>query len=260
MIHEKNTTHTYYKAGDYAVKLEASNENGTDSKSAKIKVLQPIVQVPLVVNFSSSVTTGYVPLSVQFTDLSQNAASRSWEFGDGAISTEENPTHTYSSAGKSDVNLTATNVNGTDVKSVIITVLEQTVLPVANFSSNTTEGDAPLSVQFTDLSQNALSRSWNFGDGTNSTEQNPTHIYSTAGNYTVNLTATNVNGTDSKLATINVTSLDPDYRVFEKSVPVISWSSPANITYGKALDSTQLNAQKLPFLVPLFIPHHQELY
>ena len=238
---EKDPTHTYYAAGDYTVKLKASNENSTDSKSAKIKVLQPVLPVA---NFRSSTIQGVVPLSVQFTDISQNSLSRIWEFGDGAISTEQNPTHIYSTAGNYIVKLTATNVNGIDVESVLITVLEQTVLPIANFSINTTEGDAPLSVQFTDISQNSLSRSWEFGDGAISTEQNPTHIYYAAGNYIVKLIATNVNGTSLKSAIINVTPLIPEeYRVFEKSIPVISWSSPANITYGTALNSTQLNAK-----------------
>ena len=52
------------------------------------------------------------------------------------------------------------------------------VLPIANFSSNITMGNTPLSVQFTDLSENATEWNWDFGDGTNSTEQNPTHTYS----------------------------------------------------------------------------------
>jgi YVTN family beta-propeller protein/beta propeller repeat protein len=76
--------------------------------------------------------------------------------------------------------------------------------PIVNFSSSVSEGYFPLTVQFTDLSENVTERYWDFGDGTNSTEQNPTHIYSSAGTYLVNLTATNKNGTDSKTATINV--------------------------------------------------------
>ncbi len=75
-------------------------------------------------------------------------------------------------------------------------------LPVANFSVNVTKGYVPLSVQFTDLSENATGWNWDFGDGANSTEQNPTHTYSLAGNYTVNLTVSNANGTASRLATI----------------------------------------------------------
>jgi YVTN family beta-propeller protein len=82
----------------------------------------------------------------------------------------------------------------------------QPVLPVANFSANVTEGYTPLFVQFTDLSRNVTERCWNFGDGTNSTEHNPTHTYSIAGNYTVTLTASNSNGTDTITTEVNVQS------------------------------------------------------
>jgi len=54
------------------------------------------------------------------------------------------------------------------------------------------------------MSQNVNEWNWSFGDGANSTEQNPTHIYSMTGNYTVNLSVANANGTDSKTETINV--------------------------------------------------------
>ena len=78
--------------------------------------------------------------------------------------------------------------------------------PEANFRSNVTQGYAPLSVQFTDLSKNAIGWTWKFGDGATSSEQNPMHTYSTAGNYTVNLTVTNAYGTSTKLSTINVST------------------------------------------------------
>ncbi len=78
------------------------------------------------------------------------------------------------------------------------------VLPVANFSSNVTSGYAPLTVQFTDLSQNAAGWSWSFGDGATSNEQSPLHTYSAAGTYNVNLEVNNANGTASKPATITV--------------------------------------------------------
>ena len=77
-------------------------------------------------------------------------------------------------------------------------------LLVASFSTNVTSGYAPLTVQFTDRSINATRWNWNFGDGINSTQQNPVHTYSEAGNYNVNLTVSNANSTDSKLATISV--------------------------------------------------------
>jgi PKD repeat protein len=79
-------------------------------------------------------------------------------------------------------------------------------LPEANFSCNVTKGYVPLSVQFLDSSLNSTGWNWDFGDGVSSIEQNPLHTYSTTGNYTVNLTVSNDNGTDSKLATITVLS------------------------------------------------------
>lgn len=80
------------------------------------------------------------------------------------------------------------------------------VLPVANLSVNTLEDYAPLSVQFTDLSENATSRNWDFeNDGTiDSSDEIPVYTYIVPGTYTVNLTAANENGTDSKLISINV--------------------------------------------------------
>ena len=89
----------------------------------------------------------------------------------------------------------------------ICTILEEKlepIFPIANFTSNVTAGYAHLDVQFTDLSQNAVSRSWEFGDGDSSINQNPAHTYSASGVYTVNLTVSNVNGSVSKLGTINV--------------------------------------------------------
>lgn len=76
--------------------------------------------------------------------------------------------------------------------------------PVADFSSNVTKGDAPLTVQFTDDSQNAQVLSWSFGDGNMSPDQSPVHTYTTAGTYNVALTASNVKGNNTKIETIFV--------------------------------------------------------
>ncbi|MDQ1253005.1 MAG: tripartite motif-containing protein 71 [Euryarchaeota archaeon] len=79
--------------------------------------------------------------------------------------------------------------------------------PVADFSAFPSSGFAPLKVQFTDQSTGTpTSWNWSFGDESNSTEKNTTHTYSSAGNYTVNLTVSNIKGTDSKLSAINVST------------------------------------------------------
>jgi len=81
---------------------------------------------------------GYSPLVVQFTDLSQNSTGWNWNFGDGAASTGQNPTHIYPKIGTYIVNLTASNGNGTDSKLATITVLQKPVYAyIANMGSNT---------------------------------------------------------------------------------------------------------------------------
>jgi PKD repeat protein len=225
---QPNPTHVYSSVGSYTVNLIASNANGTNSKSAIITVSErPLFPVA---DFSTSVTSGYAPLSVQFTDLSKNAASRSWNFGDGAVSTQTNPAHTYSSAGSYTVTLTVSNNNGTNPKSATITVSERPILPVADFSTNTVSGYAPLSVQFTDLSQYAASRSWNFGDGAVSTQTNPGHTYSSAGSYTVTLTVSNTNGTNPKSAAITVLQR-PIFPVADFSTSVTSGYAPLSVQF-----------------------------
>jgi PKD repeat protein len=71
--------------------------------------------------------------------------------------------------------------------------------PVASFSAKPTSGKAPLTVQFTDKSQNKPDTwQWNFGDGVTSFKQNPLHKYSYPGKYTVTLTVKNKGGSNIK--------------------------------------------------------------
>jgi S-layer protein (TIGR01567 family) len=75
-----------------------------------------------IADFSTNVTSGYAPLSVKFTDLSKNAILWDWNFGDGSISTEQSPAHTFTAAGTYNVNLKASNENGTVSKTATIKV------------------------------------------------------------------------------------------------------------------------------------------
>lgn len=229
---DHDPVHTYFAAGNYSVNLTASNGNGTSSKLATINVQKQPAGVLPVANFSNNLTEGYAPLTVQFTDLSENVTEWKWDFGDGNTSGEQDPKHTFSIPGNYNINLSVSDGNGTDSKLDTITVL-QPILPVANFSSNVTEGYTPLTVQFIDLSENATGISWDFGDGDTSTEKNPVHTYSAAGNYNVNLTISNENGTNSKLDIVTVS---------QPILPVANFSS--NVTEGYApltVDFTDLS-------------------
>jgi len=77
----------------------------------------------------------------------------------------------------------------------------------ADFTAFPSSGNSPLEVTFTDKSKgNPFEWNWDFGDGTNSTEQNPEHTYSTAGNYTVKLTATSAHEIDTNTSEIKVSA------------------------------------------------------
>jgi PKD repeat protein len=207
----RNPSYTYSEAGTYDVTLIVMNsllEMDMVTKVDYITVTGPAGNPPIA-DFSASPTSGEAPLSVQFTDLStNNPTSWSWDFGDGVgTSTLQNPTYTYNAAGTYTVTLTATNAYGSgfETKTNYINVTE---LPVADFEGSPTSGDAPLTVNFTDLSTGSpASWSWDFGDGETSTQQNPSHTYNATGFYTVTLTATNAYGSDvvTKTDYINVT-------------------------------------------------------
>jgi len=100
------------------------------------------------------------------------------------------------------------NENNIDYMPLVIPRAEPVLsLPIANFQTNISQGPAPLSVTFTDLSENIVSRSWDFENDGNidSTGKTEVHVYTVPGTYTVNLTVANEVRAASKLATITVT-------------------------------------------------------
>jgi len=181
----------------------------------------------LIADFTSSVTSGKAPLKVTFTDESTGDPTKwKWDFGDGTTSSVQNPTHKYSEAGSYTVTLTATNNKGSDTVTrtdyIVVTkptaafsntdednvqyidednvqyIDEDTNVLVAQFTSDVTKGSCPLCVKFTDTSTGEPTKwKWDFGDGTTSSKQNPKHEYSKVGCYTVTLTVTNDEGSDT---------------------------------------------------------------
>lgn len=177
------------------------NNGGSSSDEITVTIIENSENVP-VANFAANITNGTTPLTVTFSDQSTNTpTSWQWEFGDGSASTLQNPSYSYNNVGTYTVMLTATNEFGTDTetKTDYIVVTEAGSAPVADFTGNPTSGTAPLTVNFTDQSNNTpTSWQWEFGDGITSTIQNPVHTYNTDGSYSVSLTVSNDYGTDIK--------------------------------------------------------------
>ncbi|AKB51859.1 Chitin binding protein [Methanosarcina barkeri str. Wiesmoor] len=189
-----------------------------------------------VANFTTNVTTGTAPLEVQFTDASTGTVSSySWDFdNDGNVdSTEQNPIYTYAAAGTYTVNLTVSNEDGSDseVKTGYIKVSSpSSAKPVAAFSASPTSGKTPLKVKFTDTSTGSpTSWFWNFGDGSSSFAQNPTHKYSKAGEYTVNLTVKNAKGKNTVTKTEYIKVITKPVANF--SATPTSGKTPLNVAF-----------------------------
>ena len=198
----QNPGHVYPDPGTFTVTLSVSGPAGSDgeTKTSYITVNEP----PPVADFSATPTSGTAPLNVAFTDQSTgDVTSWSWTFGDGGTSTSQNPAHVYNGTGSFTVTLTVSGAGGSDgeTKTSFVSVTSPQA-PVADFSGSPTSGAPPLSVEFTDLSTGDIeSWSWSFGDGGTSTAHNPVHSYASAGTYTVSLTVSGPNGSDSEVKT-----------------------------------------------------------
>ena len=177
-----------------------------------------------VTNFSATPTAGCGPLGVTFTDQSTNNPTFwSWDFGNGQTSSLQNPAVTYATAGSYTVTLIARNASGADVmrKTNFITVYP---FPQASFVSNTAQACAPASIQFTDNSTpgqgTIVSWNWIFGDGSTSTQQNPSHSYTQPGYYSVALTVQNSSGCSNSVSNARflriINGIQPNF-VFNQS-------------------------------------------
>jgi PKD repeat protein len=196
----QNPDHVYHEPGSYDVTLTASDAYTTISHTKKNYIT--VINSPQA-DFRADQTKGITPFTVKFTDITKGNPTRwKWDFGDGSTSSEKNPTHIYtttaiSSTKKFTVTLSALNSYGEDtaMKVDYITVTQS---PIAEFAVDSRQGKAPFVVKFRDLSAgNPTSWNWEFGDGTGSSEQHPTHVYPFEGSYDVRLTVSNQYGADS---------------------------------------------------------------
>src|SRR6266568_4455299 len=233
----QNPSHTYNSVGDFTATLTITGSGGaTSSKSTVIHVTAP---PPPSANFTANPTSGQAPLTVQFTDQSTGTVTAwDWNFGDGsAHSSIQNPSHTYTSAGDFTVTLIVSCFgNPNSSKSMFIHVTAPPPPPSASFTANPTSGQAPLMVQFTDQSTGTVTAwNWNFGDGSaHSSVQNPSHTYTSAGDFTATLTVTGSGGATSSASVIIHVAAPP---------PPPSASFTANPTSGQAPLTVQFTDQ-----------------
>ncbi len=156
-------------------------------------------------DFSASVTEGCAPLVVNFTDQSTGSnLSYSWDFGNGNASSQQNPGAIYIQGGTYTVKLKVWNGSGSDsvIKTAYIRVFPK---PKADFTlASPVQGCVPVQVHFKDSTTPGnypiTSWVWDFGDGSVSQVQNPSHTYSLAGEHTVSLQVTDSKGCGSSIS------------------------------------------------------------
>ena len=152
------------------------------------------------IEFSTDVTSGCAPLTVNFTNNSVNGETCLWGMGNDLNTVEGCGTvsYTFMSGGCYDISLTVTSNNGCESNIIYPELVCVTDQPVASFSASNyylTELDALVS--FTNESENAITYLWDFGDSSLfSTLENPVHDYQgiNVGSYLVTLIATSPYG------------------------------------------------------------------
>ena len=223
----QNPSHTYGATGSYSVTLQVTDNQGAQSPitTKTVNVTAPN-QAPTA-NFTFSCSA----LTCNFTSTSSDPdgtiSAYSWNFGDGATSTAQNPSRTYAAGGSYNVTLRVTDNQGAQspitTKTVNVTAPNQA--PTANFSFSCSGLTCNFTSTSSDPDGSIASYSWNFGDGATSTAQNPSRTYAAGGSYSVRLTVTDNRGA-TNFITKTVTVTAPN------SAPVVNAGPDANAFTG----------------------------
>ena len=244
---EKNPSHIYSKPGIYTVTLNAGGPGGNDTVEKKdlISVLGSGLSPELII--TAEPAQGTAPLTVLFGKTkTDNEMSSQWSFGDGNTSGEASPVHTYINPGVYNVSLTIQDLQGqsrTITKNEFVNVTKPVPPPVANFSGNGTEGNAPYTIRFTDQSQGEIAEwIWDFGDGTSAETQDVVHTFNTTGTYYVSLTVKGPGGENQYTTSKPVLVKEP---IHEKPVSKSGNESPVQINITESTEITNISHESV---------------
>jgi len=176
--------HVYSTWGVYDIEMEWSTSMCSGSVIKEIEIRPPAPEA----HFSPD-TSGCPPLLVNFTNSTMYAETYAWDFDDGTYSTEVNPSHIFHESKSHYVKLVASGLSGSDSLEQVITVFD---IPVAMFEPSTTEtNNLEAEISFDNNSVGGVRYLWDFGDGSSSEEESPTHTFNSSGTFTITLYAWN---------------------------------------------------------------------
>ncbi|HEV2481541.1 MAG TPA: PKD domain-containing protein, partial [Puia sp.] len=185
-------SHTYSNPGAYTVSLTINDAGGcqvtTNANTGTVSALGPKA------SFYPSAQTmlyGSTLYLYNYTNAyGLGSVNYTWNFGDGVVSTDASPSHSYAAPGTYTVTLTASNPAGGCSSTYAVTVVVQPYNPhFQTYTSYVTSGKCPpVLAQFQNSSYGYSSIGWGFGDGsTAGNVSNPSHVYAKPGTYTVTL-------------------------------------------------------------------------
>lgn len=206
-------SHTYSEPGEYTVKLNVGNGCREDSTSAVVRVLpSPNMSFAHSPNLCTE-------QEVFFNNDSGPLANLLWNFGDGTTSNIGNPIHTFPSTGTYTVTLSGSIAESgcADTLTKELTIIQA---PQAQIQGVDLEGCAPYNSTFSADGSIGDFYTWDFGDGNTSNDAQPTHMYVDAGNYTVQLTVSDMQGCEADTILSGIT-------VFPS--PIANFSIPSQI-------------------------------
>ena len=190
-----NTSHVFNLIGTYLVRLVAVDSttcNIRDTAYVHIRV----GDIQATINFNPVKLSPCDSFKYRFDNLSSarvpfNTTSFTWDFGDGSpriTAGTASVFHNYAAPGTYNVNLVLTDTAYCNAPDSVTIQVRVAALVKAQFTTPPT-GCAPYTAEFTNTSLAGQSFQWDFGDGSTSTDINPTHLYSVAGTYTITLIA-----------------------------------------------------------------------
>ena len=216
---------------------------GSVTTNADTATFTPVSFLAYDTTYTATITTGAQAANFAGTTLDAN---HSWTFTTESAPIVPTPTPTatpsptpaatptaVSTATPAPVSTPTQSPTPTITPAVSPTATPTPVAVVADFTASPTARKKPLAVQFTDQSTGDISGwKWNFGDGAADTAQNPSHTYTTKGNYTVSLAVSGSYGADTKTIRNYITVTDKEASRITLSL------SPSEITFGESLSLT----------------------
>jgi len=196
---ERAPTHVFTGVGSFSVSLQVALSNGCTN----IFIKKDLVYLgpPIINGFKNLPVRGCGPRQVAFEadiSTSEPITTYLWNFGDSTTSDNAMPQHTYNNTGRYAVTLKVTTTNGCTASYSLPDAVIVSERPTAGFSAAPRENCAFDKVIFTDESTGEISNwTWNFGDGSTSTEQNPGHNYQDTGFFGITLIVSNFDCTDT---------------------------------------------------------------